>query len=481
MALAHDCVNIMKFVKSKSDVTAINDALFDIFEGNLLPYVEADAAKQVSAEYFEQIKHRIPPINILKRLVDKLSKLYKDPPIRSVEGGSDKDNALVSWYEKELAVNRKLATANEFFGLSKTALLQIAINVPNKRPILRAVQPGRFMVYSDNNLDPTRPTHVVTFESETVKGKKIRHVYSKDEFAIVDEDGETQADLMRSAGVEGVNPYGTLPFVYFNRSQNLLVPLCDTDTLQMAKLFPVMLADLNTAAMFQSFSVTYMINATPENLTMSPNAVWTVVPTDPEKEPKIGTIKPDVDIDKVLMLIQSQFSLWLNSRGIRPGSVGQLTPENFASGISKMVDEMDTAEERQKQVGFFQDGEAEFWDLLLNDMHPVWVKNGWIENRTLFNPTMSVTTKFHEQLPMTSRSELVKGQDEEVKAGFTTKKRAIKRLNPDFTDEQVDELMAEIAEEKQPEPVNPAPDMSTEKDGQNQPQIDENDEEGNAA
>lgn len=450
MALVHDCETIMATVKARSEILNTNAALFDIYEGNLLPYVVEDMKKQFSEEYLNKsARHRIAPINILRRVVDKLSRIYKDAPMRRVEDGSETDLALVAWYEKILGINQKMQAADEFFSLFKTALLQIAIDPTNKRPILRVVPSSRFLPFSNNSLDPTRPSHIVTMEGNTGDGRRLYHVYSADEFAIVDERGAIQRDLMAAAGMEGVNPYGVLPFVYVNRSQNILTPPCDSDIFQMAKLLPVMFADLNTAAMYQSFSIIYGVDIQEANLTMAPNSMWMLNSQgDGEKKPQIGTIKPEVDISQVLTLIQTQFALWLNSRGIRPGSVGQLTADNFASGISKMVDEMDVSEERQKQVGFFRNAEGELWDLLLKSIHPVWVKNGWIDNRAIFDPTKEVSVTFHEQLPMVSRSDLVKAQSEEVTAGFTTKKRAIKKLNPDMTDVEIDSLIAEINKEK---------------------------------
>ena len=73
---------------------------------------------------------------------------------------------------------------------------------------------------------------------------------------------------------------------------------------------------------------------------------------------------------------------------------GDLNAQTFASGISKMIDEMDIFENRKKQVSAFSDAEEEMWDLILHKQHPVWVRGGMIENRALFSENAKVNERF---------------------------------------------------------------------------------------
>jgi hypothetical protein len=179
---------------------------------------------------------------------------------------------------------------------------------------------------------------------------------------------------------------------------------------------------------------------------MAPNAFWTFKSNQGlESRPQIGSIKPEMDVDGSLNLIASQLAFWLNSRGIRPGAIGDINGTNFSSGISKMIDEADTAEDRKEQVPYFKYAEQELWDLVLHKMHPVWSQSGMIENRTFFRPTTTVEVTFPEQLSMQKRSELVKEVIEEMKAGLTDRKRAIKRINPDMSEEEIDQLLLDVS------------------------------------
>jgi hypothetical protein len=293
--------------------------------------------------------------------------------------------------------------------------------------------------------------------------KQIFWTWDEGSFQITDSEEKIRYDLMALYNnPEGLNPIGRLPFVYVNASDHKLCPIIETDTLAIVKLLPIMLSDLNLAAMFQSFSIIYGIDLNDENIQFAPNAFWRLKSDmTSDKKPEIGQIKPQVDFDQVLKLIESELSMWLGTKGIRAGAVGQLSPENFASGISKVIDEMDTFEAREKQVTEFKKAEAEFWDLLLNYMHPSWAESGQINNPARATPTAEVITNFVKQLPQQSRGQIVRDVKEEYAAGFISRKRALRALNPEMSDDQVEQLMIEIDEERtmsQPEP-EPEPEL----------------------
>lgn len=462
MSLKDDIPKLLKHIEDNRPLLDHNARLFDIYEGNLLPYVEKALAEQLSVQSFEQARHRISPLNVLCRLVDKLSKIYQQKPVREAFGSDgskkapEKDSELLKWYEKTLKINSRFNVSNEFFNTFKNNLIQPFVH--DGVPKLRVIPSDRFLPYSDDVVDPINPTHMILFmgSKEIVSEKdekttvEIFHAYTNDEFIIFNSDGGVESGMMLDVdNAEGVNPCGVIPFTYVNRSSNLLIPKPDSDTFNMTVLLPVLVSDLNYAVCFQSFSIIYTLNGRlPDNFKMAPNSVWPIEGKDDESKPELGQIKPQVDIDKVLNLIQAELAFWLNTKGIRPGAIGQLTTENFSSGISKMIDEMDTTEARNRQVEIYTDVEGEFWDLLLNRMHPVWVKRGMIENRSIWTPTSKVVTNFAEQIPLLRRGDMIRDLKEEVASGFTTRKAAIKKLNPKKNDEEIDMLLKEIDAER---------------------------------
>lgn len=435
-----------KIVEGYSEYLRYNKDLLNIYEGQLLPYIEHDLKKQLSLQSYEQAIHRIFPVNILTKVIDKLTNIYQTTVVREVVDGTEADEELLHWYEENLSVNEQMQCANEMYNLCKASLIHPMIY--EGKPYLRIIQNDRFVVQGQDMAMPTKPTDVILLAGQK-DGKPLYFVYDDYTFKIyVGEDTDTA--MMSQYGNElGINPFGKLPFVYTPDSKYQIMPIQDSSMLRVVKTIPVILSDLNLAAMFQTFSILYGIDVDDENIKFAPNAFWKFksdVTTD--KTPSIGQIKPQVDIDQVIRLVEAELSMWLGTKGIRPGAVGQLTAENMASGISKVIDEMDTYEARQKQVTVFQNTEKNMWDLVLKTMHPYWVQNGMVENTTLFSPGAKVQTKFAVQLNMQTRGQLVKDLKEEIASGFSTKKLAIMKLNPEMSEEDVAELMAEIDQER---------------------------------
>lgn len=435
------------YYNATSGLLEHNRIIFDIYEGDLLTYVLADLERQFSKESFKQVKARVAPINVLKRLVDKLSKIYLKPPVRKVIGGAEKDQMIYDWYAEEMSLNVNMAIGNEFFNLFKNCALEPYLD--NGAPRIRTLPSDRFFVYSTDRTNPLRPTHFAKImgkaQLDDGPAKTVLYVYTKDEFIIVDEKGQPLRSMMEEVGnPEGVNPYGVLPFVYINRSKHDLIPTIDSDTLAMTKLFPILLSDLNYAVMYQAFSIMYGIDLDNENLKLSPNAFWNFKSdTERETKPQVGVIKPEVDTDKVLNLIKTQLTFWLQSKSVKPGAIGNIDVENMASGISKAIDEMDTSEDRQKQIPYFQQAEKELFTVI-QAMHPVWMRDPNFQNRIAFSPALTLQVTFPEQKPLVDPSKLVDDVIKKIGSKLQSRKGAMKELYPEWSEDEIEQKLEEI-------------------------------------
>lgn len=438
----------LELLRCNAEYLDQNAEAFDIYQGNLLPYVEADLKQQLNPKSYERARWRIPPINVLKRIVDKLSKIYQPGPVRTVEDGGDSEQELLAWYAEHMRVNTMLNVGDEHFNLFKCCLLEPYVD--GGKPRLRVIPADRFLPYSENKADDTVPTGYVLCKGKVKREGRESKLYLGIEAAdfcyFLDDGTNVTADYAPETNKGGINTYGVLPYVYVNRSVNGIIPVQDSDTLRMTKLIPLLLTDANLIALFQAYSVFYGINVDDQNMQWGPDTFLSFKSDAgaPEMKPEIGVLTPSQNVDGTLNLVASQLAFWLNSRGIRPGAIGEITAANFQSGISKLIDEMDTSEDRAVQVDYFEVAERQLWDLVFNSMHPVWKSEKLIENQADWKPSAYVKTTFPEQLPPMRRGEVVVEVTNELAAGLTTKERAIKRLNPDMTEDQVDELMAEL-------------------------------------
>jgi hypothetical protein len=69
---------IIEYIKAHREFLKLNSEALDIYEGNLLPYVDNILRSSLSATYYNSIKDRVLPINILQRFIDKVSTTYSN-------------------------------------------------------------------------------------------------------------------------------------------------------------------------------------------------------------------------------------------------------------------------------------------------------------------------------------------------------------------------------------------------------------------
>jgi hypothetical protein len=449
--------NIAQFIRDNEPRLEYNEEIFTIMEGNLKSLLIARMKEDLGFESTNSASTRTAPINIFRKIVDKQTKIYDNPVIRTVENGTEKDKEILEWYEETLKINRKFSKNNENYNAFLYALLQIGLSDPKpgsiyKTPFVRTIPNHQFLVMNVSRTDPTVPDVVIVSMGKRQKNASteyIYYIYTNEQFVIINQGGEILPDLMSEKEMDGENVYGVTPFAYSNGSQDCPMPSIQTDNKDMAVLIPLLLTDLNYAVKFQAFSVFVGIDMDDTAIKLSPNSIMKLY-TKPgaEHAASFDVVKPTVDISETLSLASSQMSLWLSSKGIRPGQIGEIGADKLASGISKMIDESDTYESIKKQIIIYQDFEAEFWNKLLTDIHPKWVAANVIEMQDLFSPNARVVTRFTRPVPMQSRGDLVRDLDTEVQAGLTSKKKAMAVLHSELKEDEIEELIKEIDEER---------------------------------
>lgn len=451
---------VFKYIEDNKDRVELNEKLFDIYEGEIGALLDAKMKADLGESSYEQAKERRTPINILVRIIDKLSKIYQQDPVRQVVGDNvtENDKLILDKFEEFLEINQKLNTHNEFWNLFYYGLLQIGNSYDKAEdeggPFVRTIPNHKYLIMNDSDYDPTSDDIVILFmdqvyDEETKAWLDVYWFYTDDQFAIYDSRQRLRTDLMAELEQDGKNPVSKKPFAYLNKSSNLVMSKIQNDTLDMSLLVPLLLSDTSYIAKFTTYSIMYGVDIDDTEMKISPNVFWSFKSDSrSDKNPSVGTVKPEGDIDKLLNLALTDLELWLNSKGIKPGSIGTVTSNNIASGISKLIDEADVTEIRNYQATLYAAFERDFWDLLLKVYYPFWVEQGMIENMGTFSQDAHVQVTFPKQTPMTSRNEIIEMVKLELESGFTTKRRALKTLNPGMRDEEIDELLAEIEEEE---------------------------------
>lgn len=434
---------IIEYIKANADFINTNNEALNIYEGNLLPYIDKILRDSLSANYYHSIKDRILPINILQRFIDKVSNTYSKEPTRTSMDARNQE--FVDFYEDALNIDQSGYIADAYANLFKGFAWEPYID-KNGKPAIRELPFNAFIVMSDSMVNPEEETIFIKFMGKRNESEDsmLLHVYTDTEFDAFYLNGTEATEYLVEN--QGVNVIGVIPFVYGKRQKNRLLPVLDSDMLRISKAIPVMLSDGAGAQMYQSFTQIYGIDLSFENAKIGPNVIWSLKSDrESDKVPQIGTIKPEADTQKVIDFVMTIFTLWLETKGVRVGSMGQVSGTNAASGIAKVIDEMDVYEIIKKNQEWFEKDESELWNQKLPKIHNYWIKSGMVNPSKvpglMPEEELDIDVEFEDPQPMKSRMEEINEIKAEIELGTMTLQQAIERLHPEYEDEMVEETL----------------------------------------
>lgn len=437
--------SVLQYIKDNQNFLSYNQTMFEISEGDLLTKVLDELKKQFSGSASSVAGMRASPINIFNKINQKLSKLYVDPPKRTVKDGNEVNQKLVDEYSHQ--VNEVFQCANFNYNAYKNASVEIFHNKDESKIDFRPMPGHLFLPRSFDYYNPLRPTQMIKFMgTEPEKKRKKYWIYDDNSFTAILDDGSVYLqDMVEN---EGINFYGVIPFGYVSRSKYLLVPMSDLDIRQMTILIPVLITDQNFGSMFLSHPILYGIGINADNLKISPDHFWNVKPDINFENPSVGVLKAEPNLQAMMENVTSQLAMWLDSRNIKPGAIGKMTAENFASGVSKIISEMDTIEDRRLQAQVFKKFEIDFWKRLAK-IHNYLAPSGNIKPRNLFiDPdNLMVNVEYQEEKIFESKTDKINRLKTEVDAKLNSRKAAIKEYHPEKDEKAIDELLKEIEED----------------------------------
>lgn len=442
-----DIKAIISYANAQQAGNFQHSRLVDIYSGTLNKYVKAALQEELSSDSFKIASKRVPSINLLQRITDKLSNVYTDIPKRTVEDRKDQD--ILDSYCNSTDIQNVMAQAEVLLNLNHSFALEPYINSEGTFSV-RVLSASEFCVYSDDPINPKNPTHFIKYMGNRTKGKKqvnVYWVYTSSVFLEVDEDGDVYDSRP--------NQFGVIPFVYCSADSFKLQPNPDNDAFENTILIPKLLADLNFAVQFQSHSLMYGIDVDMKGLKGSPDSFWSIKSEEgSDKKPQIGVLSPSVDTEKVISLIQFTVEQWLESKGIKPGSAGNTGSASAVSAVAKIVDEADTSAVISANRILLVRAEKNLWKLI-----------GVIHNALLGLPELAASTgltaPFQVSISFPVQQIVANPQEQrdqllfQLENKLISKKRALKHAHPDLSDEELVQLQAEIDAESATPPLQP--------------------------
>lgn len=433
-----------------------------MYEGGGRSLIEAKIKQEFSdPKAVEELNGRLVTINFMKKVIDKSAGVYTEAPVRMVVDENEADEELLELYEDALRVNMIQKESNRHIKMYKRCLKKFYADDKGRPRAL--VKPAHsYEVFNLGNQDPVQPDVVAELIKDAPKLEEMEiHWWSDESFWITDGLGAVKIEAMTTLLNSGVNEIGSLPFEYLVTSSTEINPPVEDDLLHLCITLPIVITDLFFALKYQCWSIIYTINAaTGGKINLNPSSVVELT-GDPGQTPSIGQIKPQVDTDKVIKLIEFVVNMMLSAKGLSTGTLsGSSSASDVVSGVSKMMDSADVIADKNDQQDLFLVDETNVWAKLSSYMIPYWRVRRMLNYKfdTEFSPDFMVAIIFKDPKAMISATERATVGIQEIDAGVMTRKKYLQEKYPDWTETMVEEYLKEIDEEKAARNVaNPDP------------------------
>ena len=199
-----------------------------------------------------ELKERLTPINVFKKIVDKQAKTYLEEPKRKSEKIDPKDDEQINILEEMLMLNLMMQSVESNLVASGRVLIEI---MP---------APGMF----DVSVIESEYYMVHEIGGEIIQ---VLKAYRIDEF----DPAKSRFELWNMTSVETIDGYGNILNSYENVNQ--IIPFVnvsnvfsksdseDRDTLRLSKMIPIICSDISYAIKYQAWSCLLYTSPSPRD------------------------------------------------------------------------------------------------------------------------------------------------------------------------------------------------------------------------
>lgn len=446
---------------------------------------------------------RLAPLNVLSKIVKKKSVIYRTPPIRKTSSG-DADQKLVDFYVTELEIDAGMMKGNRFYNLfSNTGLycwpgclnkdgvadflkfmvipsyLYSLVPDPFDPTVIKKVVMSEFTEYAGViansyqqsatgvqgfNRDPgmKNPGTSVDSAQPAMPGDPNRRFiwWTDDEHFTTNIRGEKillSDQSYQDNNTQFMNSAGILPIVNLAKDRD-----CETWSTQGADLFDSCLAfaigwtDLLTIAKHQGFAQPVITSPEmPEEIQVGVNKVlWLKQsPDGTGPTPTFGFASAGSPLNEYKDVLMDFLGLILTSNDLNPGAVsGNRQSSDMSSGFSRLIEMSDALEAIEADKPVLRDAELNLWDVIKawhNDMYERGVLREDAKKLGRFSDKFELSIQFRDIRPIESETDRITAAKAYLDMGIATKQMALKKLQPDLSDDQADKILSEVDAEKQ--------------------------------
>lgn len=366
---------------------------FEVYKERQAKYVIEALEKEFSKQTVSEMR-KITSINLVKRIINEESSIYKSEPVRTFgkKGGGDvskqEQEQLTNLYEFSKA-NTKLLRSNKWFKLFDQCALQV---IPKDGIIdARVLAPHHYDVIP-NEIDPEKgDCYIVSSfdksqelpgdgnnqqiaDADDTKRTEMRLVWWTKEFnfitnghgQIIDENG-FQLAIVTPEMIK--NELEELPFIDISYEKDFEYWVrSGCSTVEFAIDFGVVLSDTANINRLQGYSQAIIYSEKPPiGMVVGPQQILHI-PIDGNKEAqaKFEFATPNPDMQASIELLEMFLRLFLTSKGIDPKTIsGKADGQNFSSGLERLLAMIQKFEASKEDLIVFRDVEWKLFKLMV--------------------------------------------------------------------------------------------------------------------
>ncbi len=362
-----------------------SQAEWDVYTGNIKPYVEAMLTERFSASLVREVPI-VSSINILKKTTDSKATLYNDEPVRVFSDLTEDQKEKVTRIYNDMRIDFTMLEANRLFELQKkqTHVLIEPMNGKLRARPLKAHQlnvvnsqtnPEMGEVYIFSSYDKELNTNAE--ESQRQDGynqaiadlddyKKSENkfiVWSKNFHFVMDKHGNILSESVESP-IAGVLPIVEISamkdFNYWREITNDVADFCIFYNTSQSMLQQIV--------EMQGFAQAWLKapdDLMPQYVDIGPNRVLRLIQPSGGGEVDFGFSNPSSDIGGAQAYMESLLAQFLSSQGLDSSSIsGQASSQNYGTGIERLLAQIERFESSKESMALFREAEQDIWDIV---------------------------------------------------------------------------------------------------------------------
>lgn len=482
---------IVEEINGESEKTrrAMAKRRHDIFKDGGRAFLIEQIQREFGPEALKEM--RLAPVNLLKKIVNKRSQVYKKAPQRKCEGEANQQ--LVDFYTQRLELNPLMQKANRYYSLHSNEVIYTR-PVPQKdgtqalksdvvAPYLYSIRAEHAdktkidtyvfnefieqgMVTPQHNVPSATGHQSFSMEpgyktkgdqvasGETATDLKRNYIFWQDETHFTTDESGNVIRLADQDDTQFLNPIQIKPIVNIAKDRdNEPWATQGEDLIDLTMAIQMGWSDLLTIAKHQGYGQPVISSEDePKKVILGINkALWL------KKSPD-GTaatfeyVTANSPLDQYKALLMELLGILLSTNDMEPGSIaGAQAVQQFTSGFHQLIAMSDNLAAIEGDKPVFLKAEREHWEIIKR-WHNYMYDSGVLdqEARALgrFTDDFKIAVEFADVKPLESEDEILARVEKQRGMGLMTRLDAMMKLYPALSEEEARAKLAEIDAEK---------------------------------